>query len=112
MGFDRMSEKCYIAKSTALAARVLGDELIIMSATNSTLFALNGTAMAIWEAADGVTPLENIVAAQICEDYDVAPEVALEDAEEVVAELAEHGLLLISDEPIVPAASSVTKEST
>lgn len=107
-----MSEKRYIAKSTALAARALGDELIIMSATNSTLFTLNGTAMAIWEAADGVTPLENIVTAQICEHYDVAPEVALRDAEDVVAELVAQGLLLASVEPIVPAASSVTKEST
>jgi hypothetical protein len=105
-----MSER-YIAKSTAIAARALGDELIIMSATNSTLFTLNEVAMAIWEAADGVTPLENIIVARICEQYDVTPEIALKDAEDVVAELAGHGLLLVSDQPIAVTASAVTKET-
>ena len=106
-----MSEKRYIAKSTAIAARALGDELIIMSATNSTLFTLNEVAMAIWEAADGVTPLEDIVTARISEQYEVTPEIALKDAEDVVAELAGHGLLLISDEPIAAVTSAVAKET-
>ncbi|MGB6882523.1 MAG: PqqD family protein, partial [Candidatus Acidiferrum sp.] len=72
----------------------------VMSATNSTLFTLNEVATVIWEAADGATPLEEIVANKICLKYDVAPEVALKDAEGVVLELAGHGLLLVSDEPI------------
>ena len=46
----------YIARSTAIAARALGDETMIMSATNSTLFTLDEVASVIWEAADGVTP--------------------------------------------------------
>ena len=95
-----MNTKRYVARSTAIAARVLGDETMVMSATNSTLFTLNEIATVIWEAADGTTPLEDIVADKICVKYDVAPEVALKDAEGLVMQLAEHGLLLLSDQPI------------
>ncbi|MGB6598317.1 MAG: PqqD family protein, partial [Candidatus Acidiferrum sp.] len=72
-----MNNKRYVARSTAIAARALGDETMVMSATNSTLFTLNEVATVIWEAADGATPLEEIVANKICLKYDVAPEVAL-----------------------------------
>ena len=95
-----MSEKRYLARSTAIASRAMGDELMIMSATNSTLFTLNEIAMLIWEAADGATPLEDIVTGRICAEYDVKPEVAMTDAEKLVAELVGHGLLLVSLEPI------------
>jgi len=95
-----MNTKRYLARSTAIAARALGDETMVMSATNSTLFTLNEIATVIWEAADGTTPLEDIVADKICVKYDVAPEVALRDAEGLVMQLSEHGLLLISDQPI------------
>ena len=95
-----MSRKLYVARSTAIAARALGDETMVMSATDSTLFTLNEVATAIWKAADGATPLQEIVANKICMEYDVAPEAALKDAEELVAKLAEHGLLLLSEQPI------------
>jgi hypothetical protein len=95
-----MNTKRYLARSTAIAARALGDETMVMSATNSTLFTLNEVATVIWEAADGATSLEDIVADKICMKYDVAPEVALKDAEGLVTQLSEHGLLLISDQPI------------
>ena len=95
-----MSGKHYVARSTAIAARSLGDETMVMSATDSTLFTLNEVATIIWKAADGATPLEEIVANKICMEYDVMLEAALKDAEELVAKLAEHGLLLLSDQPI------------
>jgi coenzyme PQQ synthesis protein D (PqqD) len=101
------NQKCYVARSTAIAARALGDELMIMSATNSTLFTLNETAMAIWEAADGATSLEEIVSARICNRFDVGRDVAMKDAEEVVAELAGHGLLLVSPKPIAPLSKEL-----
>ena len=106
-----MSEDRYIARSTAIASRALGDELIVMSATDSTLFTLNEIAMHIWNAADGITSLKNIVALRICDSYDVTPELALKDAEEVVTQLAEHGLLMVSDEPIAPVPGSIAQES-
>jgi hypothetical protein len=102
-----MIEKRYVARSTAIAARVLGDEMMIMSATNSTLFTLNEMATVIWEAADGATPLEEIVTHRICTQYDVTPEVALKDAEDLADELAGHGLLQLSGQPIAQPASSL-----
>ena len=95
-----MSKKRYVAKASKIAARMLGDEMMVMVAPDSTLFTLNEVATVIWEAADGATPLEDIVANKICEKYDVEPEVAMKDAEGLVLELAGHGLLLVSDQPI------------
>jgi hypothetical protein len=95
-----MKNHRYVARSTAIAARALGDETLVMSATNSTLFTLDEVASVIWAAADGVTPLDVIVAKKICTQYDIAPEAALRDAEALVENLAEHGILLISDQPL------------
>ena len=101
-----MNSKCYVARSTAIAARVLGDETMVMSATNSTLFTLDEVATVVWESADGATPLDEIVTNKICTQFDVTPEVALKDAENLVEQLVEHGLLLLSDKPIVQSAAA------
>ena len=53
--------KRYVSRSSQIAARMLGGEMMIMSITDSTLFNLNEVAAAIWQAADGVTPLQEIV---------------------------------------------------
>lgn len=90
----------YIARISSIAARHLGDELIIMSARDSTLFTLNPCAAAIWEAADGVTPLSRIVEDRVCAKFDIGPQQAFADAEQFVTELAAHGILLVSDQPI------------
>ena len=103
-----MSEK-YIAQSKAIAARMLGGEMIVMSAVDSTLFNLNEQATVIWNAADGVTPLREIVEQRICNEFDVTPDEAYQDAEGFVAELSTHGILLISDQPI--AETAAPKES-
>ena len=90
----------YIARIREVAARALGGEMMIMSARDSTLFNLNEVASAIWQAADGSTPLADIVERVVCAEYDVVPEEALKDAEDFVRELAAHGILQISDQPI------------
>lgn len=97
-----MSDK-YIARSKDIAARKLGDEMVVMAGETSSVFTLNEQATAIWEAADGVTPLRAIVEGQVCQEFDVSPEVAYKDAEELVTDLAGHGILLVSDQPITPA---------
>jgi hypothetical protein len=95
-----MNENRYVVRSSAIAARVLGDEVMVMSATNSTLFTLDEVATVIWQAADGATPLEEIVTKKVCTQYDVSPEVAMKDAEGLVEQLVEHGLLMLSEHPI------------
>ena len=91
----------YIARSTAIASRILADEMIIMSAADSTLFSLNPAGTVIWEAADGKTPLLRIVKEKVCAEFDIGIEQAYADAEEFVRGLAEHGILLVSDAPII-----------
>jgi hypothetical protein len=93
----------YIARTSEVAARLLGSEMMIMSARDSTLFSLNETATAIWQAADGVTPLAEIVRQHVCKNFEVDLADALRDAEELVEGLAKHGILKVSDQPIVEA---------
>ena len=95
---------CYVARGRQLASRVVGNEVMIMSAKDSTLFTLNDVATVIWEAADGATPLERIVAEKVCAQYEVAHETALQDARVLVGELAGHGILIVSESPIHSAA--------
>jgi hypothetical protein len=91
---------CYIARNSMAAYRQLGGEMIIMSAINSKLCTLNEVASLIWKAADGATSLQDIVEGRVCAEFDVDPAVALADAESLVGELAEQGLLLIADYPV------------
>ena len=95
-----MTPKYIAHNSGAIAARKLGDEMIIMSATDSTLFTLNPVATAIWQAADGRTPLADIVTEAVCSEFDVESEVAYPDTEALVDELAAHRILLVSEQPI------------
>ena|SRR5438067_2286011 len=90
----------YIARSPKIAARKLGDEMIVMSAVDSSLFTLNEVATAIWQSADGRTPLAAIVANKVCQEFDVSESDAMRDAEEFVARLSTHGILTVSDRPI------------
>jgi hypothetical protein len=90
----------YLSPSTDIAARVLGDETIIMSTIDSTIFVLNPTGTVIWKAADGKTPLSRIITEKLCVEFDVPFEQASTDAEEFVSEMAAHGVLLLSDSPM------------
>ncbi|MGA2947894.1 MAG: PqqD family protein [Candidatus Sulfotelmatobacter sp.] len=95
-----MAEK-YIARSSEIAARLLGGEMMVMSARDSTFFTLNEVASAIWQAADGRTPLSQIVAGRICQEFDVDRERAQRGADRFVDELSQHGILLVSDQPLM-----------
>jgi len=95
----------YIARSSAIAARLIGGEMMIMSATDSTFFTLNEVATVIWKAADGRTSLSDIVASKICPEFDVDPDQAGRDVEQFVNDLSQHGILLVSEQPIVSHAS-------
>ncbi len=102
-----MPGKKYVARDTHVASRLMGGEMMIMSTRDSTLFTLNSVATAIWEAADGVTPLDEIVANRICGEFDVSPEIAMKDAETLVNQLAGHGILIVSPEAIVSPAAAL-----
>ena len=101
--------RLYVARDPRLAARSLDGEMMIMSGHDSTLFNLNKTATILWQAADGVTPLDQIVEQKLCVEYDVEPAQALREAEELARGLAEHGILRISEQPISPDQAGQTR---
>ena len=94
--------RLYVARSPRVAARGVGGEMMVMSGRDSTLFTLNKTATILWQAADGTTPLDEIVAQRICPEFEVEPTEALHDAETLARELAGHGILQVSEQPIPP----------
>ena len=79
----------YIARVKEVAARSIGGEMMIMSARDSMLFSLNETATAIWQAADGATPLAEIVQRSVCARFEV-------DAARYNAALGFHGLTTVA----------------
>lgn len=106
--------RLYLARNPRVAARSLGGEMMIMSGRDSTLFTLNKTATILWQAADGSTPLDEIVEHRICQEYEVDPSEALQDAETMARELANHEILQISEQPIPqrsPLAANHSGES-
>lgn len=86
---------------------MLGGEMIVMSVTDSTFFTLNEVASAIWQAADGRTPLSEIVAGKICQEFDVDREHSQRGAERFVHEPSQHGILLVSDQPLVESSPTL-----
>ncbi len=97
--------RLFLARNPRVAARSLDGEMMIMSGRDSTLFTLNRTATILWQAADGRTPLDEIVQSRICAEFDVGPAEALQDAEALARDLASHEILLVSEQPIAAANS-------
>ena len=86
-----------VAREERLAARRVAGEMVILSADDSSLYVLNELGTMLWEAADGVTPLRDIVERVVCTEFDVDRETGLRDAEAFVRQLAEHGVLRIGE---------------
>jgi len=108
-----MPENCiYIARSSAIAARALAGEMMVMNSADSTFFTLNEVATTIFQAADGHTPLREIVREKICGQFDVDPVQAQADAELFVTELSSHGILLVSSQPVSSETNRDTKRET
>ena len=97
-----VSSEVYLTQSADIASRTIGDDTLIMSTLDSTIFMLNAVGTAIWNFADGTMPLSRIVREKICSDFEVSDAQALADAEEFVDELVKHGILSLSDVPVPP----------
>jgi hypothetical protein len=87
-----MNDK-FVARSDRVAARKVAGEMVILSADDSSLYVLNGVGTAVWEAADGRTPLSAVVDDIICREYDVDRETAWRDVQEFVDALVSYGML-------------------
>ncbi|MBT8484914.1 MAG: PqqD family protein [Phycisphaerales bacterium] len=75
-----------------LMEETLDGELIFSDPNDGSVFHLNDTAIAVWRHCDGRTNTHAIAAA-FTQRWEVTPDVALDDVEQVVTLLAESGLL-------------------
>jgi hypothetical protein len=101
--------RLYVARDPRVAARSLDGEMMIMSGRDSTLFTLNKTATILWQAADGITPLDEIVDRKICAYFAVERSEALQDAEALARDLAAHEILQLSEQPISSQNSGASR---
>jgi len=108
LGHDPMTEK-YIARSSTLAFRTLGGEMMIMSAVDSTFFTRDPVASVIWQSAAGRTPLSEIAERHVCSGFAVDAETAQRDAEQFVEELSSYGILLVSERPFSISSAGLTE---
>jgi len=76
---------------------------MIISPEDSALHELNATASFIWKQATGERTARAI-AGMLASEYEVAPETALTDTEELIADLIGKNLLLV-EPPAVEARS-------
>jgi hypothetical protein len=67
---------------------------------------ISEVATVIWQAADGRTPLSDIVASRVCSEFDVDADQAGRDVEQFVSELSQHGILFVSEQPIPDSPGS------
>jgi hypothetical protein len=81
--------------------------MMIMSGRDSTLFTLDEVGTIIWESANGLVTLDEIVELRICAEFEVEPATAVRDAETMAEALAQHGILHISHQPILEPKAPV-----
>ena len=83
--------------ASEVVMRRVGREALLVPVRNrvgdlDSIFTLNETAIAVWEAIDGRTPLGGVVE-KLCGDFDVERDRAAADAADVVRTLLDAGLL-------------------
>lgn len=75
------------------AWRRVENESIILDLNTSVYYSLNDTGAFIWERL-GAGAAAPQVAAELCAEFDVKPETAQRDADEIIAKLCQQKLLL------------------
>jgi hypothetical protein len=88
-----------VTRGERLAARRVGGEVVILSADDSSLYVLNELGSLLWEAADGHTPLGQIVETVVCPEFEIDADTALGDALEFLEQLAAFGIVSLAPEP-------------
>lgn len=77
-----------------LVAREIGDEIILVSETESLIHTLNGVGAVIWKSIDGIKNLHNIVDS-ICNEFDISRDSAESDLLVFINEIKDSGLIVI-----------------
>ncbi len=96
-----MADKTYgpdsiFEKSGEVIVRVIEGETVLLDLNSGIYYSLDDVGGRIWELIDGEKSLSLIVGT-VADEYDVAPAQALEDAVELLADLAGEGLARTKD---------------
>jgi coenzyme PQQ synthesis protein D (PqqD) len=76
-----------------VAAQVADGEAVLLDIESGGYFALNQVGSRIWELCDGTRSTAEIVSV-ICDEFDVAEDVAAADAHELLSELEREKLVV------------------
>jgi len=76
-----------------VAAQVADDEAVLLDIESGEYFSLNLVGSRIWELCDGTKSTAEIVSV-ICGEFDVAEDIALADAHEILDELERAKLVV------------------
>ena len=87
----------YCRRTTALAARDMDDEVLLLDMHSNRIHQLNPTASFIWRQLVAPVSVEE-VAASLVRAFQIGPEVAARDAADALERLKGLDLILESDE--------------
>ncbi len=85
-----------LRRTDGLLSAAVGEELMMMDATQGKYFNLNGVGARIWELLAVPTSLEALVTALTAE-YDVEADTARQEVEKFLTDLRQRGLLVPDD---------------
>jgi hypothetical protein len=80
-------------RRNGVAAQVADGEAILLDIESGEYFSLNFVGSRIWELCDGSRSTTEIVSV-ICDEFDVAEDVAAADAREIIDELGKAKLVV------------------
>lgn len=92
-----MADESIYRRANDIVLRRIADEAVLVPVRDNvgdldSIFTLNQTAITIWDALDGTTPLHRVIDT-VCEEYEVDRETAAADTREILSRLAEAGLV-------------------
>ncbi len=91
---SRLSLDSRIAKNSDLVIdRVLDNEALLIHLSSGDYFSLDSVGTRIWESIDGSRTVQDLVDL-ILEEYNVSREQAVTDVLQLVAQLADEGLIV------------------
>jgi hypothetical protein len=77
---------------TTVAASVHDRRIVLLHIPSGTVFTSNHVGARIWQLAEHATPVADI-AATLCREYHVAPDIAMTHTARFLAALVDHQLL-------------------
>ena len=85
----------YPDKVNKIASRIVDGEAVIVSPSEGIVTILNRVGSRIWELSDGERSVRDI-ASIIFNEFEAAPEEAIEDVQEFIADLSQKGLVKLN----------------